>query len=58
MIRWWVFHEEQLAVALAAFEARRMQEGASEQQAKDDVATVLGFLGGPEARDHHLLGGA
>jgi hypothetical protein len=41
---WWVFHQEQLAAALAAREAERVQQGATEQQAKDETQIVAAFL--------------
>lgn len=41
---WWVFHQEQLAAALAAREAERQKEGATEQQAKDETTIVVQFL--------------
>lgn len=40
----WVFHEEKLDSALAAREAQRMAQGASEQQARDETVTIKGFL--------------
>lgn len=43
-VRYWVFHEQQLAAALATREAERQKEGASEQQAKDETMIVLQFL--------------
>lgn len=46
---WWVFHQEQLAVALAAREAERMNEGATEQQARDETQIVAEFLGSESA---------
>lgn len=41
---WWCFHQEQLAAALAAREAERMKQGATEQQAKDETQIVAEFL--------------
>lgn len=41
---WWVFHQEQLAAALAAREAERQKEGATEQQAKDETLIIVQFL--------------
>ena len=46
---YWVFHEEMLAKALAAAEAERMRQGASEQQAKDDTQVIAQFLTSPTA---------
>jgi hypothetical protein len=43
-MRYWVFHEEMLAAALAAREAERAKEGATEQQAKDETLVILQFL--------------
>jgi hypothetical protein len=40
----WVFHEEKLDSALAAREARRVKEGATEQQARDETFTIRAFL--------------
>jgi hypothetical protein len=54
-MRYWVFHADMLAAALAAFEARRQQEGATEQQAKDDTAVIIAFLESPEARDRNMF---
>lgn len=54
---WWCFHEENLAAALAAYEARRTHEGATEQQAKDDTSVIAQFLASPEAKAHKLVGG-
>lgn len=53
-MRYWVFHEAMLDGALAAFEARRQREGASEQQAKDESFQVKLFLVSAEAEK--LLG--
>lgn len=47
---WWVFHQEQLAAALAAREAERVKEGATEQQAKDETQIVAGFLASEAAK--------
>lgn len=55
MMRYRVFHEEQLAAALAAREAERMKEGATEQQAKDETSIVVQFLISGAAR--RCLGG-
>ena len=55
MMRYWVFHEEALAAALAAREAERMKEGATEQQAKDETIIVAQFLTSEAAK--RLLGG-
>jgi hypothetical protein len=57
-MRYWVFHEQMLAAALAAWEARRVREGATPEQAADDVQTVLQFLVSPEAREAKMTGGA
>lgn len=46
---WWVFHQEQLAVALAAREAERVKEGATEQQAKDETLIIVQFLASESA---------
>lgn len=46
---YWVFHAEQLDKALATFEAARIQQGATEAQAKDDAAIVRAFLVSAEA---------
>jgi len=54
-MRMWVFSDEMLARALAEFEARRQREGASEQQAKDDTATIVAFLGSSEVAEHKML---
>lgn len=54
---WWCFHDENLSAALAAWEARRMGEGASEQQAKDDTSVIAQFLASSEAKAHKLIGG-
>ncbi len=43
-MKYWVFHEEMLAVALSAREAEREQQGATEQQAKDETQTIVQFL--------------
>lgn len=52
---YWVFHAEMLDKALAEFVARRMREGASELQAKDEAALVKLFLVADESKA--LLGG-
>lgn len=52
-MKWWAFHEEMLDSELALREARRQQEGASEQQAKDETVTIKAFLAGSAK----LLGG-
>lgn len=54
-MKWWTFHEEMLARALAAREAERQGQGATEQQAKDDTQTVVAFLASESAQ--YLLGG-
>lgn len=46
---WWAFHQEQLAAALAAREAERMKEGATEQQARDETQIVAQFLASESA---------
>lgn len=43
-MKWWVFHEEQLSDALEARERKRQEEGATEQQAKDETQIVLQFI--------------
>ncbi len=48
-MRYWVFHEQMLAAALAEHEARRMREGATEQQAKGETIGIATFLASPEA---------
>jgi hypothetical protein len=47
---WWVFHQEQLAAALAAREAERQKEGVTEQQAKDETQIIAQFLASEAAR--------
>lgn len=47
---WWCFHQEQLAAALAAREAERVKQGATEQQAKDETQIVAEFLASWAAR--------
>ena len=47
---WWVFHQEQLAAALAAREAERAKEGTTEQQAKDETQIVIAFLASEPAK--------
>lgn len=54
-MRYWVFHEDMLGAALAAYEARRQSEGATEQQAKDDTAVIAAFLGSAEVRERHMI---
>lgn len=54
-MRAWAFHDAQLAQALAAWEARRQAEGASEQQAKDDTQTIVQFLASPEALEAKMV---
>ena len=54
-MRYWVFHEQMLDQALAEFLARRVREGASEQQAADEATQIKLFLGSNEATK--LLGG-
>jgi hypothetical protein len=54
-MRYWVFHEEMLAIALAARKAERMQQGVSEQQAKDETLVVVEFLASPAAAK--MIGG-
>jgi hypothetical protein len=46
---WWVFHQEQLAAALAAREAERVKQGATEQQAKDETQIIAAFLASESA---------
>lgn len=55
-MRYWVFHDEMLANAIAAYEARRQAEGATEQQAKDETMTILTFLASPEVRERNMIG--
>ena len=59
-MRYWVFHEEQLAAALTAFEARRMgvvpQTPAYFEMIKGDTKLIAEFLASPEAQKH-LVGG-
>lgn len=43
-MRYWVFHEEQLSAALAAREAERRAEGATDEQAKAETLTIVQFL--------------
>jgi len=54
-MRYWVFHEEMLAIALAAREAERTQQGVTEQQAKDETLIIIQFLGSPAASK--MIGG-
>ena len=54
---YWVFHDAQLDQALAAFEARRQGEGASEEQTKDETAVIKLFLISAEADRAKLIGG-
>lgn len=54
---YWVFHDVQLDQALAAFEARRQGDGATEQQAKDESAVIKLFLFSAEAGRAKLIGG-
>ena len=55
---YWVFDDRMLQAALAAWEARRQrEEGASEQQTKDDSTAIARFLASPEADRHKLIGG-
>ena len=60
-VRWWCFHEEQLAAALTAFEARRIGDiGLHEPRDwlthgfKSDTKLIAQFLTSPEAKK--LLG--
>lgn len=43
-MRWWAFHEEQLESELAKREAERVEAGAGLQVAKEESATIKGFL--------------
>lgn len=52
---YWVFTDTQLANALALYEDRRKREGATDQQAKDESASISQFLTAPEAAK--LVGG-
>jgi hypothetical protein len=54
-MKYWVFHAEMLAKALAAHEAARQRAGASEQQAKDDTQVIIAFLGSAAAREQGLV---
>lgn len=45
-MRYWVFNEAMLDDVLAVREAARQQEGASEQQAKDETVLIKTFLFG------------
>lgn len=47
---WWCFHQEQLAARLAAHEAERVKQGATEQQAKDETQIIASFLASDAAR--------
>lgn len=47
---WWFFHQEQLAARLAAREAERVRDGATEQQAKDETQIIAEFLASEAAR--------
>lgn len=55
-MRYWVFHEQMLAAALAAYEARRQGEGATEQQAKDETVAIVTFLASAEVRERGMVG--
>lgn len=50
MMAWWVFGADKLDIALAEHVARRMREGITEQQAKDEAAVIKLFLVSAEAR--------
>lgn len=54
-MRYWVFHDGQLSSALAAREAERQRQGATEQQAKDETLVVVQFLASEAAKS--LRGG-
>ena len=41
---YWVFHEEMLDKMLAAREAERQRQGATEQQTKDETVLIKTFL--------------
>lgn len=43
-MNWWVFHAQQLDTALAAREAKRQQEGATQAEAKAESALIYAFL--------------
>lgn len=43
-MRYWVFNEGMLDDVLAEREARRQQEGATEQQARDETVFIKTFL--------------
>jgi len=58
-VKWWVFNEERLLLALAAFVERQKRE--HELVHNDTTADKLGeairsFLDSPEAREHKLRG--
>jgi len=55
-MRFWVFSADMLMSALAAREAMRQGEGATEQQAKDETQAIVAFLTGDEARAHKMFG--
>lgn len=54
-MRIYVISDQALAGALAAREAERQREGATEQQAKDETQVVLEFLGWAVQRDPKLV---
>ena len=54
---WWVFNAEQLENALARFEAERMSQGVSQQQAQDELAVIAAFLISRSAKEAKLVGG-
>lgn len=55
-MRYWVFHEDQLDQMLAAREAERMKDGATEQQVKDETVTIKEFLVRAEILQGHAIG--
>ena len=54
-MRYWVFHEETLAAALVAYEARRQREGVTEQQTKGETVSIATFLASPEALTRDMM---
>ena len=54
---YWVFNDETLAAALALHETARMNQGATEQQAKDETLIIAQFLGSPAAVAAKMIGG-
>ncbi len=54
-MRVFVISDASLAQALAAREAERQRDGASEQQAKDETQIVAEFIGWAARRDPKLV---